>query len=165
MEGNPPLSLPLLVTVAATFAVASAGSALTDLGPWYYSLKKPSWQPPEWLFPVGWTVIFTLTAAAAVIAWRAAAGTPLAGWLIALFVLNGALNVGWSLLFFRLQRPDWALIEVALLWLSVVILIGATSLCSHLAAGLLLPYLAWVSFASALNYAVVRENGPFGGIS
>ncbi|MCU0837414.1 MAG: tryptophan-rich sensory protein [Rhodospirillales bacterium] len=161
-EAAPPLWTPILVAAIVTFAVAALGSALTDIGPWYYALKKPSWQPPDWLFPVGWTIIFTLTATAAVLSWRAAYGTPLSAWIVVLFAFNGVLNALWSALFFRLQRPDWALIEVVLLWLSIVALIAVTALVSRTAAVLLLPYLLWVTFASALNTAVVRMNAPFG---
>ena len=82
--------------------------------------------------------------------------------ILALFLVNAILNVGWSLLFFRLQRPDWALIEVAFLWLSIVALIVAIAPLSRLAAWLLAPYLAWVAFAAVLNFAIVRLNGPFG---
>ena len=72
------------------------------------------------------------------------------------------LNVLWSLLFFRLRRPDWALGEVVALWSSIVAMIWALAPLSKLGAGLILPYLAWVSFASVLNRAIVRLNAPFG---
>jgi tryptophan-rich sensory protein len=83
-------------------------------------------------------------------------------WLIGAFALNGLLNVLWSLLFFRLRRPDWALFEVGLLWLSIVLLIALAGRHARRAGWLLLPYLVWVSFAAALNIAIVRLNGPFG---
>jgi tryptophan-rich sensory protein len=82
--------------------------------------------------------------------------------LIGLFALNAGLNSLWSLLFFKLQRPDWALIEVGFLWLSIAALIVATRRYSRTAGFLLLPYLLWVTFASAINYATVQLNGPFG---
>ena len=77
------------------------------------------------------------------------------------FVANGFLNVAWSLLFFRLQRPDWALAEVGLLWLSIVVMVALTRRNAPRAALMLLPYLAWVTLAAALNYEVVRLNAPF----
>jgi tryptophan-rich sensory protein len=82
--------------------------------------------------------------------------------LVGLFALNGFLNLMWSLIFFRLQRPDWALAELVLLWLSIAALITVCGRHSRLAAWLLLPYLAWVSVAGLLNWEVVRLNGPFG---
>lgn len=83
-------------------------------------------------------------------------------WLVGLFSLNGFLNILWSLLFFQLHRPDWSLVEVCFLWLSVVSLIIFTARHSRLAGMLLTPYLVWVSPASVLNFDVVRLNAPFG---
>jgi tryptophan-rich sensory protein len=79
-----------------------------------------------------------------------------------LFTLNGALNVLWSLLFFRMRRPDWALIEVGALWLSIVALLVYCGRLQRRAIALLLPYLLWVSFAALLNASVVELNAPFG---
>jgi tryptophan-rich sensory protein len=76
--------------------------------------------------------------------------------------LNAFLNVSWSLLFFRLRRPDWALAEVGMLWLSILVLLVFLGRVSRTSGWLLVPYLAWVAFAAALNLAVVRLNGPFG---
>jgi len=82
-------------------------------------------------------------------------------WVIGLFALNGFLNVLWSLLFFALKRPDWALVEVALLWLSILLLIIVFWRFVKPASLYLVPYLLWVSFAAFLNLTVVRLNGPF----
>jgi tryptophan-rich sensory protein len=81
--------------------------------------------------------------------------------MLALFALNGFLNLLWSLLYFRLRRPDWALIEVGLLWLSVLLLIVVLGRYSRTAAWLLAPYLAWITFAGALNWGTVQLNQPF----
>lgn len=156
------LVVPALVAAVATSAVAMVGAQVTDLGPWYRNLAKPWWQPPDWLFPPAWTLIFTLTAIAGVLAWRTAPDRATRGRLLGLFALNAILNVAWSAIFFTLQRPDYALAEVALLWLSILALIGLTWRFARGASLLLVPYLLWVSFASVLNLAVVRLNGPFG---
>ena len=95
-------------------------------------------------------------------AWRAARTAAQAEWVIGLFALNGFLNISWSILFFRFQRPDWAFVEVALLWLSILAMILYCGRFSRTAALLLVPYLAWVSFAGSLNWAVVQLNAPFG---
>ncbi len=153
---------PILVAAAAAIIVAIVGGTITDLGPWYESLRKPDWQPPGPAFGIVWTTIYSLTAVAAVITWRRAPTGAEREWLIGLFALNGFLNILWSLLFFRLQRPDWSLIEVCFLWLSIVSLIIFTARHSRLAGILLTPYLIWVSLASVLNFDVVRLNGPFG---
>lgn len=142
--------------------VAALGGLATDLSEWYRALAKPAWNLPDWLFGPAWTVIYALTALAGVEAWQAAdpAQRRVVG---ALFIVNGALNVLWSLLFFRLRRPDWALLEVALLWLSILSLIVYCGALRRRTVLLLLPYLLWVSFAAALNAAIVGLNEPFGG--
>ena len=153
--------LPVLVGASSAILVAALGATMTDLGPWYRSLKQPDWQPPGWLFGPAWTVIFALTALSAVTAWRSSFTSAQRDWILILFALNGVLNVAWSALFFRLQRPDWAAVEVVLLWLSILVLIVGPTRHSTTARLLLLPYLAWVTFAAVLNVAIVRLNGPF----
>ena len=153
---------PVLVAAAAAAGVAILGALNTDLGGWYYNLHKPAWEPPDWLFGPAWTVIFALAAAAGVTAWRAAPDRCSRTLIVGLFALNGFLNLLWSLLFFRLRRPDWALAEVGFLWLSILVLIVALYPRSKTAGLLLVPYLLWVGFASILNWEVVRLNAPFG---
>jgi translocator protein len=143
-------------------SVAAIGGALTELGSWYVGLAKPRWQPPDALFGPAWTLIFTLCAIAAVQGWNALQGRAGRARLVALYLLNMALNIIWSVLFFKLRRPDWALAEVGALWLSVASLIAVTARAAPRAAWLLAPYQAWVSFAAFLNLAIVRLNGPFG---
>lgn len=152
---------PIVIALLAAFLVGSVGGTMTELGPWYQSLQKPSWQPPDWLFAPAWTLIFALAALAAATAWRDAPSREDREWMIALFSLNGFLNIAWTLLFFRTQRPDWALIEVVALWLSILALILVLGRYSRTAALLLLPYLAWVSFATLLNWRIVQLNAPF----
>jgi benzodiazapine receptor len=152
---------PLAVALAGAVVLGVAGALLTDIGPWYRALVKPSWQPPDWLFGPVWTTIFALAAISAAMAWNGApSGTRLV--IAGLFVLNGLLNMLWSLLFFHLKRPDWALYEVPFLWLSVLVLIIAVLPWSRLAAWLLVPYLVWVAFAAYLNWTIVKLNAPFG---
>lgn len=152
---------PVAFAAAAAMAVAGLGGLMTDIGPWYLGLRQPPWKPPDWAFGPAWTVIFALAAAAGVVAWRSAPGQASREWLLGLFALNGFLNVLWSLLYFRMRRPDWALLEVGLLWLSVLLLMVVTGRYSRKASALLAPYLAWVAFAAALNWATVRLNAPF----
>lgn len=151
----------VLAAGAAAVVVAVLGATMTDIGPWYQGLAKPSFQPPDWAFGPAWTLIFALAALAGVTAWRAAPDSASREWIIGLFALNGFLNIVWTVLFFRLQRPDWALIEVGVLWLSVLALMIYLGRFSRLAGALILPYLIWVAFAGLVNYEVVRLNGPF----
>jgi tryptophan-rich sensory protein len=156
-----PLWKPVVCAAGAALAVGLLGALVTDLSPWYYNLRKPAWQPPDWLFGPAWTLIFALAAAAGVEAWRKASDGRMRAWVIGLFSFNIILNLGWSWLFFRLQRPDWALVEVVFLWASIAALIRALWPYARRASLLLVPYLLWVTFASALNFAVVQLNAPF----
>ncbi|MBC7581176.1 MAG: tryptophan-rich sensory protein [Tardiphaga sp.] len=153
---------PVLVAAAAGIAVAALGGTLTDIGPWYQNLKKPSWQPPDWLFGPAWTTIFALAVVSAVSAWRGARDRTRREWIIGLFALNGFLNVLWSTLFFALRRPDWALLEVGFLWLAIALPMAVFWRISKTATLCLVPYLLWVTFAAYLNLTVVRLNAPFG---
>jgi benzodiazapine receptor len=155
-------SLPRTIAVAAGAAIVVAllGGLMTDTGAWYQALKKPSWQPPAWAFGPAWTLIFTLIVAAGVLAWQRAPDNRTRSWLLSLFAINGVLNVAWSGIFFGLRRPDLAVVEVALLWASIAVLVVFMWRFSRAASLLLLPYLAWVSFAGVLNFTVARLNAP-----
>jgi translocator protein len=156
------LSLASLVAATAWIVITlGSGAALTELGPWYRALHKPVWQPPDWLFGPAWTLIFALAASVAVVAWNSpAASLETRTTLLLAFVTNSVLNVLWSFLFFYLRHPDWALIEVGALWASIFVMMWAAKPGAGRVALLLLPYLAWVSFASILNLAIVRLNFP-----
>jgi tryptophan-rich sensory protein len=153
-----PLALPTAAGVAWALVVAGLGGWLTDVSSWYQNLRFPSWRPPDWLFGPAWTAIFICIVAAGVLAWRDAPSGAERALLIGLFLVNTAFNVAWSLLFFRLRRPDWALVDVVALWASIVALIIGVGRFSTDAALLLAPYLAWVSFAAFLNWTMVRLN-------
>lgn len=152
---------PIAVAGLAALVVAVLGGTITNLGPWYEGLAKPDWTPPRLAFPIVWTAIFAMAAVAGVSAWEKAPNSRVADTLIGLFALNGFLNVLWSLLFFRFERPDWAFAELVLLWLSILALVLYCGRLSRIAGALLLPYLAWVTVAGALNWQVVQLNAPF----
>lgn len=149
----------LAVSIGVCFAVASVGSALTmpSIGGWYAALNKPSWNPPSWVFGPVWSVLYLSMAVSAWMVWR---GRGLSAALIplALFALQLALNCAWSGLFFALHRPWLAFADIALLWFAIVATMISFARVSPLASLLLAPYLAWVSFAAALNFAVATMN-------
>ncbi len=147
------------LALVLSYGTAGIGGALTELGPWYYALRHPEWKPPDAAFGVVWSTIFTLCAISGALAWRAAQSAGLRARVLLLFGANAVLNILWSLLYFKLHRPDWALIEVVFLWLSIAALIAGLWRLSRWASALLLPYLVWVSIATALNLATVRLNG------
>lgn len=155
--------MPTDVWVAGGIALAQGalGGALTWIGPWYKGLTKPSFQPPDWAFGPAWSLILALAAWAGVVAWRAADSSGERADVIILFAVNGVFFLLWTPLFFVVKRPDWALVEVVFLWASVLALVVGLWPISPFASLLVMPYLAWVTFASVLNRAIVRLNAPF----
>jgi len=149
----------LLVFLVACFGAAGIGSALTTsaLGDWYPTITKPSFNPPNWIFGPVWTVLYLMMAVAGWLAWRA--GPPpsaTAVWVP--YFTQLALNTAWSGIFFYLHAPGWAFAEIILLWLAIAATIVMFYRRSPLAAWLLVPYLAWVSFAALLNFSIWRLN-------
>lgn len=151
----------ILAAILWALLLAGAGGALTTIGPWYRNLKKPSWQPPDWLFGPAWTLILSAAAWAAILAWEGATSPRDQMIVIGLYAANFVFHFLWSPLFFALKRPDWALRESFFLWASVVGLCVGVLPFSTLASALLAPYVLWVTFATYLNYEIVRLNGPF----
>lgn len=152
----------IIVSVVWISAVSWLGRMLTDLGPWYQALKQPDWKPPDWAFGVIWTSIFVLIVVAGILAWRRVAHPSQRVGIVALFAINSILHVLWSFLFFTAKRPDWAMVEVVLLWASIAALIVMFWKISRLASLLLVPYIVWVTVAAFLNWSNVVLNGPFG---
>ncbi len=151
--------LALLGFLAACFAVAGIGGWWTSLGQpeWYGSLVKPSWNPPSWVFGPVWTVLYAAMAVAAWLVWKQA-GFDGANAALTLFFVQLALNLAWSGIFFALRSPGWALVEVGVLWLAILATTVLFFRHSTWAGVLMVPYLLWVGFASALNTAIVRLN-------
>ncbi|GJD37053.1 tryptophan-rich sensory protein [Methylobacterium aerolatum] len=145
-----------LVAAVCAVAVAAAGGIATKTDEWYRRLRVPAWKPPDWAFGPIWAVIFALTASSGVLAWTSAVGARPA--IAIAFAVNGLLNIAWSVVFFRLRRPDWALGEIVLLWISVAALILVVGRTSAVAGWLNLPYLVWVSIAACLNLRIVQLN-------
>lgn len=148
----------IAAAIAWAIGLCLIGGLMTPRAEWYASLNKPSWQPPGWAFGPAWTLILGLAAWSGVIAWRAAETAADQRSILILFAVNGLCHLAWSPLFFKAQRPDWALIEVVFLWASLVALVVGLWPISAMAALLILPYLAWVSFAAFLNLTIVRLN-------
>lgn len=149
---------PVYIAAGVAVFLGVAGGLLTEIGPWYRGLRKPRLQPPDWLFGPAWTIILGLAAWSAVIAWEAAATPGERSLVVLLFGANAMLHLLWSPLFFKLKRPDWALVEVAFLWASLVALVVGLYPISPKASLLISPYLLWVSFAAWLNWQIVRLN-------
>jgi tryptophan-rich sensory protein len=157
------MKLPYIVAIVLTLLVLGIGGAATKIDSWYRDqLKKPSWNPPNWVFGPAWTAILSLAAWAGVQAWNATDDPALHRRILGLYGVNILLHLAWSPLFFNLRRPDWALIELPFLWISILMLMIGLSPIVPAALWLLMPYLLWVAFAGFLNLTIVRMNHPFG---
>jgi tryptophan-rich sensory protein len=153
--------LYLFAFLASVFLAAAAGGAVTatSVGEWYQTLIKPPLTPAPWVFPVVWNFLYFLMAIAAWLVWRLAGSFDRAGLPLAIFGLQLSLNLTWSILFFGLQSPTLAAVEVVLLDIAVVGTIVSFARYSRLSALLLLPYLAWILFATYLTIGIAVLNG------
>lgn len=145
----------LIVSLAVAFATAGIGIVPTTpaLREWYPSLRKPSWTPPSWLFGPVWTLLYIAMGVAAWLVWRESATHDVAG-ALAWYGAQLALNAAWSLVFFGRRAPVPGLVVIVLLWWAIAATIASFMPISPLAGWLLVPYLAWVTFATALNGAI-----------
>jgi benzodiazapine receptor len=162
------MTLTIVIAALTVLFMLGVGAWVTTIGPWYRDLRKPTWNPPNWVFGPAWTVILGLAAWSGVLAWTHASSSSEQVRILVLFGINIVLHMLWSPLFFNLRRPDWALLEVPFLWLSIVVLMLGLAPLSSGSVWLLTPYLLWVTFAAFLNLTIVRMNGPFspgGGVS
>lgn len=142
-----------LVFAIIVFAAASSG-AFFKPDEWYAGLRKPSWTPPPIAFPIVWTTLYLMIAAAGWLVWREAGmSAPLAAWAVQI-----VLNAMWSWFFFGLRRPALAFVEVVVLLASIVVFIVLAQPVSATAALLFVPYLAWVATAAALNLRILQLN-------
>ena len=149
--------LPLFSWLVLCFLVALLNAQVTDPGEWYQALDKPAWTPPGWLFGPAWTLLYTLMGVAAFLVWEHRR-TPLARLALGLFLLQLAFNAAWSWLFFQQQAIGLALIDLAALWLALAATLVVFFRVRPAAGYLLVPYLLWVTYAAALNGAIVALN-------
>ncbi len=145
--------LDFAIFLLACGAAATTGAAFSP-GTWYDSLKKPTWTPPNWLFPLAWMVLYVCMSVAA----ARVTNLPGSGTALALWALQIALNTLWTPIFFGLRNLRGGMFVLVGLWLSVAACMLALFQLDTLSGVLFLPYLAWVSTAGALNWSVWRLN-------
>ena len=152
------ISLAAFVIVCLGAGGLGAIATTSEIDGWYRTLAKPAWNPPDSVFGPVWTTLYIMMAVSAWLVWtsaeRKAVALPLT-----LFAAQLLLNVAWSWIFFGLHQPGWALVEIILLWLTIGTTVLVFFRFSKIAGWLLVPYLAWVSFASVLNLAIWWMNG------
>lgn len=146
--------LPCAVIVALVVVAALVGSQFGP-GEWYRELKKPTWTPPNWVFPVAWTTLYAMIAVSGCLLYRAGGWNwPGMRWWLGQLSLNAL----WSWFFFGQHQIGWALVDIVLLLAAIAATVAAAWSRTRAAAFLLLPYLAWVGFATALNAAIWQLN-------
>jgi translocator protein len=161
VRGDKPLDiLILIVCIAICEGAGVIGSFFTTgkIPTWYATLKKPALRPPNWLFAPVWTVLYLLMGIAAYLVWQEGLDKPDVQTALVIFGIQLLLNVLWSVVFFGMESPSGGLVVIAALWVEILFSIIRFVPLSLAAGLLLLPYIAWVTVAAALNLSIYRLN-------
>ena len=150
----------LILCIVACQGAGLLGSIFTNMSvfTWYPTLAKPWFTPPPGVIPAVWTVLFTLMGVSLFLAWRAGLTSPEFRGAAYAFAAQLVFNILWSAAFFGLQSPKAGLAVIAMLWILILLTIYRFYPLSREAALLLVPYIAWVSFAAILNYSILQLN-------
>ncbi|QDT37651.1 TspO/MBR family protein [Stratiformator vulcanicus] len=149
----------LVFFILLCLGAGSLGAIATtpEIAGWYQTLEKPSWNPPNSVFGPVWTTLFVMMAVAAWLVWKPK-GFRSAAIQLTLFAIQLLLNVAWSWIFFGMHQPGWAFIEIIVLWATILATAVTFFGRSMMAGWLMMPYLAWVSFAAVLNFTIWQLN-------
>ena len=150
------LAIKIIISLAVTFSAPVIASFVTAPGSsdWYANLNKPFFNPPGWVFGPVWTALYILMAVSAALVWQKGLAGPIVRMALALYLVQLVLNGLWTPLFFGAKMPLLAFIDIVLLWAAIILTILAFVRVSRYAALLMLPYLAWTSFAAVLNFSL-----------
>lgn len=154
--------LPLAISILITLAIGVTASLFIfpEINGWYQTLKKPSFNPPDWIFPWVWTTLYIMIGISAYLVWRQrkrSSGFKLA---VFIYIVQLLLNFSWSIVFFQMHQMALALLIIKVLWISILFNIIYFGKFSKPASWLLVPYLLWVSFATVLNFSILLLNRP-----
>lgn len=157
MQKNSTIALIASIGIAQLAGIIGSIFTTPNISTWYASLTKPAWNPPNWLFGPVWLTLFVLMGIASYRIWLQRKKPEVVGVLV-IYVTHLAVNIAWSMLFFGAKLLDVAFYEIIVLWLLIGYLIIRFHRIDKLAGYLLIPYFAWVSFATLLNYTVWMLN-------
>ncbi len=151
------IKLFLALVICQMAGILGAIFTTPAINGWYTSLNKPGFNPPNWIFGPVWTLLYLMMGVSLYLVWKTkpSKGRKLA---MTMFGVQLGFNSLWSIIFFGLKRPDLALVEITVLWIFILLTILRFWKVSKLATWLLVPYLLWVSFASVLNFSIMRLN-------
>lgn len=152
--------MKLIISILVPLLVGAISGLFTSSGVngWYVTANKPWFNPPNWIFAPVWTVLYIMMGIALYIVWKSGTDQSINQTAIILFAVQLTLNFFWSFIFFKLQLPGWAFVEIIVMWLMILLTLIWFQKISPLAAWLLVPYISWVGFASVLNYAIWKLN-------
>lgn len=150
----------LVIAIAIPLAIGSLAGFFTasSVNGWYTTLVKPSFNPPNWLFAPVWTSLYIMMGIAFFLIWKSNANDVVKRTAVTLYIIQLALNFCWSFIFFYAEQPGWALVDIVLMWIFILLTIRWFGKISSVSAWLLVPYICWVSFATVLNYAIWTLN-------
>lgn len=152
--------IKLLISLALPQVAGLSGALFTETGPgsWYRQIAKPSWNPPGWVFGPVWTLLYILMGIAFYLVWKSSAAAPDKKRAMTFWSVQLLLNFFWTLIFFAAQQPGWAFAEILVLWIFILLTIFQFARISKTAAWLMVPYIAWVSFAALLTATIWSMN-------
>ncbi|MEI2749621.1 MAG: TspO/MBR family protein [Ferruginibacter sp.] len=150
----------LFICILIPVAIGAVSGFFTSAGVqgWYKTLVKPSFNPPNWLFAPVWTTLYIMMGIACYLVWKSSKAESEKRQALTLYGIQLVLNFFWSIIFFYLEQPGWAFVEIIFLWIFILLTILSFRKISIAAAWLLVPYICWVSFASLLNFYIWKLN-------
>jgi translocator protein len=152
--------LKLIIAIAIPLLVGGVSGFFTteSVNGWFTTINKPSFNPPNWIFAPVWTTLYVLMGIAFYLVWKSTGDESVKRTAIIFYSIQLVLNFLWSFIFFKMHQPGWAMVDIVLMWIMILLTILWFGKISSTAAWLLVPYICWVSFASILNYAIWRLN-------
>lgn len=152
--------MKLVVSLALPLAIGGIAGLFTtsEINGWFQTIRKPWWQPPNWVFGPVWTLLYVLMGIAFYLVWKSHAPAKQKRMAITLWLIQLVFNFFWSFIFFKKHQIDWALAEIVILWAFVLLTILSFSRIQPAAAWLMVPYISWVTFATLLTLTIYRMN-------
>ena len=160
MKINNPIKFIISVLIPVGIGAISGLFTASNVKTWFVTVAKPSFNPPGWLFAPVWTTLYIMMGIAFFLVWKnETIQKSIKQKAIILFAIQMVLNFLWSFIFFQQHEIGWALVDIVLLWIFILLTISSFAPISRTAAWLLVPYISWVSFATILNFAIWQLNG------
>ncbi|MDB5196035.1 MAG: tryptophan-rich sensory protein [Flaviaesturariibacter sp.] len=150
------VKLVLSIAIPQIVAATAAYFTVTGVGTWYKTIQRPAWNPPNWVFGPVWTMLYLMMGIAFFLIWKSS--SPYRKVPVLLWATQLVVNFLWSFLFFGKHQIGWAMIDLVVLWLLILLTIFSFARINKTAACLLVPYISWVSFAGILNYTICVLN-------